>query len=142
MQTCLRRTNWTWLLVWKKKKALICSNPSHFSPLPTQRWNTSVGAPIVECFKWNCAPSYKTVTSTEVIWWFYDQVFYKRHAKIYLNMKATAHLITLVLQTRAQPSRLDSLLQLFAFEDDLSWIEWISFHQPVWNIQTQSTEKY
>lgn len=57
-------------------------------------------------------------------------------------MKATAHLITLVLQTRAQPSRLDSLLQLFAFEDDLSWIEWISVHQPVWNIQTQSTEKY
>lgn len=57
-------------------------------------------------------------------------------------MKATAHLITLVLQTRAQPSRPDSLLQLFVFVDDQSWIEWIFVHQPVWNIRTQSTEKY
>lgn len=52
----------------KRKKALICSDPSHFSPLPTQGWNTSVSVPIMECFKWNCAPSYKTIISTEVIW--------------------------------------------------------------------------
>lgn len=54
----------------------------------------------------------------------YDQALLKRYrAKIYLNIKATAHLITLVLQRRARPSRLDSLLQLFVFVDDLSWTE-------------------
>lgn len=128
----------------KKWKALICSSPAHlilwYYYLHKGR---TISLEVLECFKWDYAPSHKTIISTDSHITASWSSFTKKisNKKISLNIKATAYLITLVLQTTAQPSTLGSLLQLFVSVDDLSWIEWIFVHQPVWNTWTKSTEE-